>query len=476
GYYTYNVDAGTDTIAELYSDGAGEDVVVVSAGATVIADDINNFVATAATVINGTANLSTADTGGVIDMSLAGGTGTITMLGGDGADTLVGGAGNDTINGGNTTQASAAEVDVLTGGAGADRFNFNLTLSSAATLTVATTQAAIDREVITFTADDTDENTESITVNYTVNGIAGVALIDLTGVDATNLAAITAAAIAELDAKAGIAAVAGANPGQVVVSGDNGAGVTIGVITVQDGVEGGDAEPVVDGLSAVASNGTDQAQISTITVAGTPTTGDTYSVVVDYLDGAGTSSEYTAQLNDTAVLVAEGLDELLSEAVVSAENGITAVVTFTSVSGDTGGFSVLTDTTAAFAGSGASDNGAVDYLTADIITDFNAAVDTISFGLAAGNGAINGNYVEAAAAANYTVARDAANDAFDGTVQYYMTSAADLDGAALSGQLATGEEGGGLLFFDANLDGNVDGVVVLLGVTSASFAAANIEA
>lgn len=477
GYYTYNVDAGTDTIAELYSDGLGQDVVVVSAGATVIADDINNFVATAATVINGTANMSTADTGGVIDMSLAGGTGTITMLGGDGADTLVGGAGNDTINGGNTTQTSAADVDVLSGGAGADRFNFNLTLSSAATLTVATTQAAIDREVITFTADDTDDGTESIIINYTVNGIAGVALIDLTGVDATNLAAITAAAIAELDAKAGIAAVAGANPGQVVVSGDNGAGVTIGVITVQDGAaEDGGGEPVVDGLSAVASNGTDQAQISTITIAGTPTTGDTYSVVVDYLDGAGTSSEYTAQLNDTAVSVAEGLDELLSEAVVSAENGITAVVTFTSVSGDTGGFSVLTDTTAAFAGSGASDNGAVDYLTADIITDFNAAVDTISFGLAAGNGAINGNYVEAAAAANYTVARDAANDAFDGTVQYYMTSAADLDGAALSGQLATGEEGGGLLFFDANLDGNVDGVVVLLGVTSASFAAANIVA
>jgi len=72
-------------------------------------------------------------------------------------------------------------------------------------------------------------------------------------------------------------------------------------------------------------------------------------------------------------------------------------------------------------------------------------------------------------------ARNVANLAFDGTVQYYMTSATDLDGAAGTGQVE-GDEGAGLLFFDANLDGSVDGVVLLLGVTRTTFQADDIVA
>ena len=480
GYYTYNVDAGTDTITELFSDGSGADVLVVSAGATANATVLDDFVATADSSNAGTVVVVDGDdlVNTTIDFTLAGGTGSYTITGGNsavtGTDRLAGGGGDDIINGGNTTQTTALAQDILTGNGGADRFNFNLTLSSAATLTVATTQGAIDREIVTFTADDTDDGTESITINYTVNGIAGVALVDLTTVNVLDLTAITAAAIAALDAKAGIAATAGVNPGEVVISGDNGASLTITGITVEDGLaEDGGGEPVVGGLSAVASNGTDQAQISTITVAGTPTVGDYYSVVVDYNEGTGTTDDYTALGGDTSGNVADGLDDLLSEAVVSAV-AAGSVVTLTAVDADDGGFSVLTDTTAAFAGSGASDNGAVDYLTADIITDFTTTEDTISFGLAAG---VNGvNYLEAAGVATYTDARNAANAAFDGTVQYYLTSAADLDGGATTGLLATGEEGAGLLFFDANLDGNVDGVVVLLGVTNTSFNALDIAA
>ena len=60
-------------------------------------------------------------------------------------------------------------------------------------------------------------------------------------------------------------------------------------------------------------------------------------------------------------------------------------------------------------------------------------------------------------------------------MQYYLTSAADLDGDAGRG-LVEGQEGAGLLFFDGNLDGDVDGVVLLLGVTEANFAAGDIIA
>ena len=86
-----------------------------------------------------------------------------------------------------------------------------------------------------------------------------------------------------------------------------------------------------------------------------------------------------------------------------------------------------------------------------------------------------GNYQEAAEVADYATALGNANTAFDGSLQYYMTSAADLDGAAGFGQVE-GEEGAGLLFFDANLDGDADGVVVLAGVDASTFAAADIVA
>lgn len=473
---TYNVDAGTDTIIGLNTG----DVLVVSAGATTNPQVATGFVATAATINDGTVALTDTDNNGdtIINMSLAGGANGFTITGGTGAalgtDRLTGSANDDVINGGNTTQTNAAAKDILTGGLGADQFVFNLTLSSAATLTTVTTQAAIDREVLTFTADDTDDNAESITVNYSVNGIALVALIDLTGVDVTNLAAIVAEAIATLDARAGISATAGAGVGEVVITGDSGAAVTITGLTVQDGAaEDGGAEPVVDGLGVIGTNGLDVAQTTTITVTGTPTAGDYYSVLVDYFLGTGTSDDYTALGGDDALNVAEGLDDLSDETIVSAENSGTNVITLTAVNADAGGFSVVTDTTAAFAGSGASDNGAVDYLTADVITDFATAVDSISFGLAAG---VNGvNYLEAAGVANYGLARTAADAAFDGTVQYYLTSATDFDGVGGTGQVE-GQEGGGLLFFDANLDGNVDGVVILLGVTSATFHASDIVA
>ena len=466
GNDTYNVDAGTDTVVGLNTG----DVLVVSAGASTSPVIGGSFVATAASSNNGTVTLTDGTPAGntTIDMSLAGGANGYTITGGNsptaGTDTLIGSAQADVINGGNTTQTTAAAQDILTGNGGADRFNFNLTLGSAATLTVLTTQGAIDREIITFVADAAADGTETITVYYTVNGIVNAAIIDLSLVNTTDLAAVTAAAVAQLDSRAGIAATGGA-AGQVVISGDNGASVTVLGSSVNAGWTA---------ASPTTSNGTDQAQITTVTVAGTPTTGDYYSLVVDYFNGTGTTSDHTAIGGDTSSTVAAGLMLTDMSVVTSTHLSGSSVVTFTANSADNGGFEIQKDTTAAFAGSGASDNGAVNYLTADIITDFTPGVDSISFGLVAG---VNGvNFVKAAVAAtDYNDARNDANAAFDGTVQYYTTWATDFDGASGTGLLATGQEGAGLLFFDANLDGNVDGVVVLVGITS-NFIASDIVA
>lgn len=483
-FNTYVVASGTDTITGLKSGSDVDDiadVITASGGATVQATVADDFYATAGTTNTGatveiTATDTVAGTDNIIDMTEAGGTSGYTITGSnfqtggvddDGNDTLIGSEQADIINGGNWLQEDAAQVDVLTGNGGSDRFVFNTSVSSAATLTIATTTAGVDREVITFTTDDTDEGTETITVSYTINGIAGAAVIDLTGVDVTSVAAVTSAAIAAIDAKAGISATAGAGAGEVVVSGDNSGSVTITGYAVADG-DGNDWADPTD------ADGTDIAQVSTITVSGTPTDGDLYSVVVDYLDGTGTSDDYTAGAPDplTSDAVAAGLDDLLSEAVVTAV-AAGSVITFTDVDDDDGGFTLLADTTAAFAGSGASDNGADNYLTADVITDFTSGEDSITFGLAAGQS--GSNYFEAAAVANYATALANADAAFDSTVQYYLTSATDLDGTGGTGQVE-GEEGAGLLFVDANLDGNADLVVLLLGVTSANFSALDIVA
>jgi hypothetical protein len=50
---------------------------------------------------------------------------------------------------------------------------------------------------------------------------------------------------------------------------------------------------------------------------------------------------------------------------------------------------------------------------------------------------------------------------------YHFVSVTDFDGTADTGQLGPNNiEGGGLLFFDANLDGDIDGVLILENVTS----------
>jgi len=471
GSTTFNVDAGTDTIQGMWTNGAGtiRDVLVVSAGATTNAFvyDSSNFVATAATTNAGTANIS-KDPGTVsnttIDVSLAGGPNGYNLTGSDSAtsaiDTLIGSAQADVINGGNLHQTNAAAADVLTGNGGADIFAFDLDLGTAADLVAATTTAGVDRELITITADATDNGNESLTVNYMINGVLDSVLVDLTNAfDITDASAIAVAVASALNAKANIGATASTNV--VTVSGDAGGNLTINSVT-----NGG----TTDTLSGVISNGTDDKQVTTLTINGTPNPGDFYSLVADYASPlTGESADYTALPGDTANNIAAGLEGNFTDGEVTA-TVVGNVITFTDNGGDNGGFALGTDATAAFAGSGASDNGALDYTTADVITDFLSGVDKIDFGLQAGSG---GNYLEVAEVATYSAAKAAADVAFftnGGSLQYYLTSATDLDGAGPE------TNGSGLLFFDANLDGQVDGVVLLTGVTNNSFSALDIQA
>ncbi len=131
GIDTFVVDAGTDTITDLGN--GGGDIIKVSSGATVNATVTVVWSATAQTMNNGTANITSSGlavnlatvtvgngfnvtntgkaasfTGSSLDDTLNGGTGIDTLLGGAGNDILIGGAGNDS----------------LTGGAGSDIFRF----------------------------------------------------------------------------------------------------------------------------------------------------------------------------------------------------------------------------------------------------------------------------------------------------------------------------------------------------------------
>jgi hypothetical protein len=455
GNDTFTVTSGTDAITDL----ATGDMVVVSATATANASAASGFVATAATVNNGTLVITDTDltANSTIDMTLATGANGFTLTGGTsnvtGLDTLIGSSKADIINGGNTNQAVAGlSKDTLTGGGGSDKFVFTVGVNSAATLTALTTTPGVDAETITITADAADDNDETLSIVYSVNGIAGGVLVTLATVNATDATAIAVAVATALDAQAVISATSAL--GVVTITGDNAASVEITSVT-----RGGTAIQ----LAGAIGEGTDVAQVTTLTVGGTPTINDFYSVQVALVAGGGTNTNATAAsllTADIATQLSANFDSTLPGPVVATvlDSVLASVVTFTDNAADNGGFSVTTDTTAAFAGSGASDNGANQVTSADVVVDFVSGTDTISFGLVAGTA--GGNYVEAAAAANYVAARGAANLAFDGVaVMYYLTStAAD----------------GGLLFFDANLDGNVDGVVVLTGINSANFAATDI--
>ena len=476
GDNTYIVDAGTDTIIGLNTG----DVLMVSGGATANADVIGalplpavefGFIATADTVNNGTVVLTGgADDDTIIDMTLATGVRGFTLIGGTGdalgLDVLVGSAQADILNGGNNDQGLGA-VDTLTGMGGADVFQFNANTSiPAAMSSEIQSPLPVDQEVITIDAVDvTDNGDETITVNYTLNGIATSVVIPFTAFDPTVPASVALAVATAIDGIAGVTATV--SLGTVVVTGDNGNSIDIGAITT-----GG----TIDALALSDIDGTDVEQnerLEIVAGVGGVTAGEMYTVTALMKEGGGIVGTYEAVPGDTEAEVAAGLAASFNAAAAAATINATATlvlgiwgVDFTDEVDDDGGFTLSFSSEGAYGGSGASDNGAVDLNTADVITDFVSGVDKIQLiGMPAGNGT---TYDDAGSFTTYALALAAATAAMDGNVQYFVTSITD--------DPTPGYDDTGLLFFDANADGTVDGVIKLTGVNDANFGASDIIA
>lgn len=129
------VSSGIDTITDL---GDGQDNLTVQVGTTANATVVAAFTATSASIIAGTANLTTAGFAVNVSASLGPNGYTITntgaattltgsgfadtLIGGDGNDTLLGGSGNDALSGlgGNDSLVGDLGNDTLDGGLGND--------------------------------------------------------------------------------------------------------------------------------------------------------------------------------------------------------------------------------------------------------------------------------------------------------------------------------------------------------------------
>lgn len=470
GYYTYNVDAGTDTITELFSDDTpvtgGADVLVVSTGATAEATVATEFVATADTVNNGTANLSTDADGATIDVSAATGANGFNLLGDVAADFLIGSGMADVIEGGGNDQA-ATVFDTLTGNGGADIFRFTTSTSTPQGLTVeevadgAPNAAGVDWERVVVTG-PVVAAAGTITIPYAVNGAAIPATITVTLMGGEDENAI-AAAISNAFIAAGLnTTVSGA---EVEVRGANGNSLTLGLYDAgATGAAGNTGNSVTN---------PDVAQITRVQLShdAAIVPGETYSLSLTLI-GTATAIQlsYTAEFGDDYADVTQGLEDAINAlggGAISAANGTDGTdfwLDITDVVPNNGGFTVVGSSTGGFDGSSASDTNADLWNSSDVIVDFLSGTDKVDFqGLVAGSAA---NYAEAAEVADYATALADANTAMNGTVRYYLTSVTDVgDGSA-----------SGVLFFDADADGVVDGAVRLTGVSEASFAFGDITA
>ena len=472
GSNTYKVDSGSDTIVGMEGDtGSGvgtiHDVLNVSSGATATAV-LNagvSFVATAATTNAGTAIITAAAAGGAtIDMHLAGGANGFTITGGTSNttnDTLIGSSNADIINGGNDNQTTG--VDTLTGNGGNDTFQFNVITSTPITLHDSTTTPNTDREVINITAGATASGT--MTIAYTLDGVAAAAPLSV-ALAAGDSASMVASKVAiAFNALSGYSATPVA--GALSIEGPHGSGLTLGAITTY-----GDAT-----LAATEINGLDVSQVERVdigTLAGVTnhvTVGEHYGVQITLAGSlssvlantiAGSTSEHQLAVDMAASI--NGLAIGVNAAAAVNGAGVWGV-NITDTNPDNGGLSVVTSSLGTFNGSGASlPHPNVSILSSDVITDFTSGSDHIQLGIAAGTAT---NYVEAAETANYATAYGAAGVAMaGGVVHYYLTSVA-----------AAGPDAAyGVLFFDANADGTVDGAIKLVGVDSTHFAATDIIA
>jgi len=300
-----------------------------------------------------------------------------TLIGSDQDDNLIDGAADgDADNDG--------EEDTFTGNAGEDLFSFNVSTSTPATFTSNTTTDAEDLEVINVTAADGDDEAASlITVEYELNNVTTVAVVNDTNagfdIDFTDTASIAAGIAAVMNGINGITAVVDAVTNtQVNLEGDNGNLLNIGTITPNGAA--GTAAAAADNL---ADDADDVAQITEVELTGTVTPGEIYFLTVTLRDGSEIEAQYEAQPADTLDLVAEGLinDALTGFNTLAPGTTIDAtragaVITLTDEQDDDGGFDVsLSAGQAVLNGSSSSSvldgtETSLDDADADVVTDF----------------------------------------------------------------------------------------------------------
>lgn len=464
GSDTFLVTSGTDTITDLEADepdDSGEpwfqqDVLIVSSGATANAIVNDEFFATASTVNNGTANLSTSAGGGVIDVSLAGGTNGFNLTGGDGSDTLIGSAQADTIEGGYGR-------DELTGGGGADIFRFTTQTNAAVVLTQSTSVQGRDVEQIEIITPALVNG--AVSFDYRLNNALPVT-VNVTGIVSGDSPATIAGKIAA-GLGAGFTAVVDSD--SVFIRAADGSSLDLSNLDF-----GGTGAAGTINHTPVAPNN-DVEQVSRVEVpnGGTIVAGDKYSVVITTAEGQSATATYTALLLDDEQDVANGLSVEITGITGAVTTNVTNVggvwgVNITDAVSDNGGFTLALSQTGGFSGSSASSD-VTDWETVDIVTDFlSAQGDKIDFqGLVAGSLA---NYAEGPQVADYGAALSAAQTAITGTVRYYLTSVLDIDA------VEPGNQTTGVLFFDADGNNTVDGAVLLVGVTPDNFAFGDIIA
>ena len=207
-------------------------------------------------------NLTTNDgigvieaSGGVdqtIDVSAAGGANGWTLIGapdaggaGNMSTTLIGSDNDDTIIDGAAFSANnLGKEDTLTGNDGEDVFQFNLSTSDPAEFDVTPIQAALDVEYIDVDGDDggtNDDTAALITIEYQLNNVTTVAVVNDTnaiaaglagGIDFSSQPSIAAGIAAVMDNITGISAsVDTGDTTQVNLEGDNGNLLNINTIT-----------------------------------------------------------------------------------------------------------------------------------------------------------------------------------------------------------------------------------------------------
>lgn len=510
------VDAGFDTLLQPFTplvippDVPASTIVQVAAGAEFYAQGVSTqWFADAETTNAGIAVIELDNLGNDIDLSMAGGPNGYYIIGspddaffGGDADTIIGSAFDDTlIDGTADGDSNAGAEDSFTGGDGEDLFQFSISSSTPATFTDTEIQAAADVEFIDVTtAALVDDPAALLTIEYTLNNVTTVAVVsDATvggaGVDFTDQASIAAGIATVMDAVAGISAAVDAGDNtQVNLSGDNGNLLNINAIT-PNGAAGTAAAAVLNLADDDPNNaddgtdtGDDDAQITEVEITGTVTEGEIYFLTVTLRDGSEIEAQYEAQLGDTLLEVRDGLlangdntgiNDIAPAGTITA--GATAapnIIRIVDDEDDDGGFAVsLSAGQAVLNGSSSSSvlDGTEANLTeadADVITDFMENDDTISFGLAAGDG---NNYDEAAYENTFADALAAANAAFagDADLVYFLTGTNDVGDGGL---ILPGDDGGatGLLFVNANNNGAADTVVSLLGVNEGNFDDSNI--